>query len=444
MTSHPGGFVASAPSANNSTTVTGLTPGVSYSFTVTATNAAGVGRPSVASNAVVPFSVAATDGYGDTGPFPDPSSPATVTTPDGSLSATAIGTEGLLEIAQFPSDPVGGLRNGQSYFDVRVAPGSTFTSMTFTDCGITSGEVLQWWDPGLSPPGWQDIPSDRISSSPAGCLTVAVPSAGAPPTLADLTGTVFGLARTGAALTIGSVGDITATATSPAGAPVSFTVPTGTDGGTVVNAVCDRASGETFPVGTTTVWCGVADKNDSPEVATTSFLIEVTPEQSTFATSPTQSASGLTTLIQPATVSPANSSFNAVGNPTVNHQTGAITFTEMVGNQGTFNWALSFKNGTFGAFSATNKTRCKKGQVNLNGKCRPSTIAFGTGSRIVAAAGIVSFTVKPSASASKALKKKQGLSITAVLSYQSTRGGSPASHVVMVTDKLTKKQKSKK
>jgi hypothetical protein len=211
-----------------------------------------------------------------------------------------------------------------------------------------------------------------------------------------------------------------------------------------VGAACDYASGETFPLGATTVWCGVTDGDDTPGAATTSFVVDVTPYQSISATSMTLSASGLTTLRPPVVVSTPNSSFSAVGKPTVNPKTGAITFTEMVSDQGTFSWALSFKNGTFGVFSATKKTKCKQGQVKLKGRCRPSTIAFGTGSKIVVVAGIVSFTVKPSASASKALKKKRGLSATAILSYQSARGGGPVSHVVSVTDNLTKKQKGKK
>jgi hypothetical protein len=142
-----------------------------------------------------------------------------------------------------------------------------------------------------------------------------------------------------------------------------------------------------------------------------------------------------------------NSAFAAVGNPSVNGKTGAITFTESVVDPGTFSWRLSFHNGSFGAFSAAKRTKCNKGQVKIKGKCRPSTIVFGTGAKTIAAPGTVSFTVTPSRSAATALKnavkKKKGLRVTAVLSYQSARGGSPVSHTMSVNDKLPKTNKKR-
>jgi YVTN family beta-propeller protein len=150
--------------------------------------------------------------------------------------------------------------------------------------------------------------------------------------------------------------------------------------------------------------------------------------------------------VQPNQSPAPNSSFSVLSTK-VNKKTGAITFTGMVSDPGTFTATLSFRNGKFGVFSATKKIECKTGHVRLKGRCRPATVHFGSARKTVAAAGIVVFTVTPSASATKALKqaleKKQGLGITALLSYQSARGGTPASHIVSVDDKLAKPKKKR-
>ena len=136
-----------------------------------------------------------------------------------------------------------------------------------------------------------------------------------------------------------------------------------------------------------------------------------------------------------------NSSFSDLS-ATLNSKTGGITFRESVGDPGTFSWLLTFQNGKFGVFSAKN-TRCKTTQVKLKGKCRPSAIVFAQGSQAVAAPGTVTFTVKPSAAAMKALKnalkQKKGLPVTMTLTFQSARGGRPVSHTQSLTVRLKKK-----
>jgi len=84
--------------------------------------------------------------------------------------------------------------------------------------------------------------------------------------------------------------------------------------------------------------------------------------------------------------------------------------------------------------------RCKAGQLKLGGRCRPARIRFGAGRRVVAVPGTVTFTVPASSFAAKALrtalKRHKALSVTAILSYQSARGGPPVSHSQSISDRL--------
>jgi PKD repeat protein len=124
-----------------------------------------------------------------------------------------------------------------------------------------------------------------------------------------------------------------------------------------------------------------------------------------------------------------------------NPKTGAITVTVGVGDPGTLTWLATFQNGKFGVFAAS-AAKCRKGLVRLGGKCRPAKIVFAKGHVSVAGAGKVTVVLKPSASALKALrnalKKKKSVPVSVLLSFQSSRGGSPVSHNVLVTVKLKK------
>jgi len=120
VASSPGGLTATAGATATSATVTGLTNGTSYTFTVTATNALGTSASSTASSAVVPFTVpgaptgaTAVEGNGLadvswTAPSSDGFSPIlyyTVTSSPGSVSATSSTT----------TVTVTGLSNGTEY-----------------------------------------------------------------------------------------------------------------------------------------------------------------------------------------------------------------------------------------------------------------------------------------------------------------------------------------
>jgi Subtilase family len=152
------------------------------------------------------------------------------------------------------------------------------------------------------------------------------------------------------------------------------------------------------------------------------------------------------TLTSPSTTSTRAQagSFSLVGNPTVNTRTGAITFTVSIADPGAVSWLLTFRNGGSGAFSASG-TRCTRGQVKLNGECRPVEIVFGKGGTEVATARMMSFTVRPSRPARTALAnaraRGRGLTVLAVLTFRFSLGGSPVSDASRIKLELKKTSK---
>jgi PKD repeat protein len=136
-----------------------------------------------------------------------------------------------------------------------------------------------------------------------------------------------------------------------------------------------------------------------------------------------------------------NDNFSALA-ATVDQKTGTITITASVADSGRFSWLLTFQNGRFGVFAAK-AAKCKAGFVRLSGKCRPARVVFAKGSKAVAAPGAVTFTVKPTASAWKALrnalKRRTGVPVLATLTFQSVHGGSPVTHTRRLTVKLKRK-----
>jgi hypothetical protein len=163
-----------------------------------------------------------------------------------------------------------------------------------------------------------------------------------------------------------------------------------------------------------------------PPVTTTSPVVTT----SSTATPPTVTTTQLV---------PPNNAFVAQAGG-FNAATGAITLKATFSDPGTLSWGATFANGKFGAFASSAK--CKKGQLRLRGRCLPAKITFAKGSRALAAAGSVAITLKPSASALKALKaalkQRKGVPVSIVLSFQSSRGGTPVSHTQTVTVKLKK------
>jgi IPT/TIG domain len=134
-------------------------------------------------------------------------------------------------------------------------------------------------------------------------------------------------------------------------------------------------------------------------------------------------------------VTPPSSSFRTLG-AVFNPASHMITFTESVTEPGTFRWLLTFQNGKFGLFGPTAK-KCKGGFIKLGGKCRPSKIVFARGSSTVTTSGAVTFVLKPTSSAMKALKnaykQKKSLPVAMTLTFQSVRSTSPVSRALALT-----------
>jgi hypothetical protein len=115
----------------------------------------------------------------------------------------------------------------------------------------------------------------------------------------------------------------------------------------------------------------------------------------------------------------------AAATAVVNAKTGLVTLTTSVLDPGMFSFRATFPNGRFGAFASS---VCHKPRIRLARRCLPATIVYASGSKALAVAGTVRVTLKPSASALKALRRvlreRRGLPVTLVLTFRSARGGS--------------------
>ena len=129
------------------------------------------------------------------------------------------------------------------------APAITCPTNITTAATSASGAAVNFTTPTGSGLG-TTVSCDRASGStfPVGTTTVTCTASNS----AGQVSCSFNV-TVGDAPAISCPTNITASATSASGAVVNFATPTGSGGGTTVS--CNRASGSTFPVGTTTVTC---------------------------------------------------------------------------------------------------------------------------------------------------------------------------------------------
>jgi hypothetical protein len=183
-TSSPVGFTGTLPQAGSGTiTVSGLTNGTTYTFSVTATNAIGTSNPSAASNSVTPLTVpdapiigTAVAGNGAasvpfTAPLNDGGSPITGYT----ATSSPGGLTGTLSQAGSGTIAVSGLSNGTAYtFSVTATnaigtSNSSATSNSVTPLAgpavigdIREGGVVFWVDPADNTRGLVCAMSDSV------------------------------------------------------------------------------------------------------------------------------------------------------------------------------------------------------------------------------------------------------------------------------------------
>jgi hypothetical protein len=235
--------------------------------------------------------------------------------------------------------------------------------------------------------------------------------------------------------TVGESYAVTA-AGGPSGNPVTFTIDSAT-------RACASSGATVFFVG---VGECVIDANqagdsnyDPAPQAQQSFVVAAAPGQQIIVL-PSRTAPSSNTLAikQVGSVSAPDSSFRVIG-ASLSLATYSITLVESVVDPGVFNWVLTFENGKFGIYAANTK-RCKSGSARLQGKCRPSRILFGRGRETVSTPGRVSFTVRPTsagiAALRRAFKRHQGLPVTALVTFQSSRGGRPVARTQALLVKL--------
>ncbi len=113
-----------------------------------------------------------------------------VTATTAGVAATAMDGSGTVTVAQYAANPAPSstsFTGNGTYFDVHVATGSTFTSLTIQDCSTNGGSQAYWY----SPSGGWTLASNQTYNALTGCIAITASNTGTSPTIAQLTGSYF-------------------------------------------------------------------------------------------------------------------------------------------------------------------------------------------------------------------------------------------------------------
>jgi len=218
----------------------------------------------------------------------------------GSLAAQAAGA-GTLTVATYTSDPgtsdatVFDTSNN-AFFDVNVAPNSSFTAVTVTNCDLGGGDTAYWFDGST----WQDVSSQTFSN---GCMTITVGS-GTQPSLSDLMGRQFGVGHKKRTRTPTRTSTPTRTATptvTQTRTPSQTATPSRT--ATQTSTATSTATATRTPTETPTATATATQTSTATDTPTQTATVTDSPTQTATVTdTPTQTATVTETPTQTATV----------------------------------------------------------------------------------------------------------------------------------------------
>jgi hypothetical protein len=128
---------------------------------------------------------------------------------------------------------------------VQVASGSSFSSLTITDCNLNGATGLEWWNGGA----WEPVtPTPDYSAGPPACESATIDSTSSP-SLSQLTGTVFAVSALATAP--GTPIKVSAKAGN-ASVTLTWTAPSSDGGAAITGYVIKPSRGPAVKVGDVT------------------------------------------------------------------------------------------------------------------------------------------------------------------------------------------------